>query len=87
MPEVPDPEFETPFLGGLSGVELRDLVDKLQVEEVEISYRRRILHGKLDLLRAEMVARLRNMHADGRLDVSSWTLEQIAKILLGRPHG
>ncbi|MFL5855514.1 MAG: hypothetical protein ACJ76M_14860 [Solirubrobacteraceae bacterium] len=43
-----------PDLGSLSDQELKDLIQQLTDEEMEISYRRRILHGKIDILRAEL---------------------------------
>jgi hypothetical protein len=43
-----------PDLGSLSDQELKDLIQQLTEEEVDISYRRRILHGKIDILRAEL---------------------------------
>jgi perosamine synthetase len=46
-------------LGGLSEDELRGLKDQLSDEEHQVSYRRRILHGKIDLLAAELVNRER----------------------------
>ncbi len=48
-----------PDLNSLSDDELRDLIRALTREEHEVSYRRRILHGKIDILRAELQARLR----------------------------
>ena len=45
-----------PDLGSLSDQELKDLIQQLTEEEVDISYKRRILHGKIDILRAELVA-------------------------------
>ena len=48
-----------PDLGSLSDKELKELIDKLTDEENEISYQRRVLHGKIDILRAELVNRLR----------------------------
>ena len=48
-----------PDLGSLNDQELKDLIQQLTDEEMEISYRRRILHGKIDILRAELVNRLR----------------------------
>ena len=47
-----------PDLGTLSDDELKRLIDDLTHEEQEVSYRRRLLHGKIDILRAELVARL-----------------------------
>jgi hypothetical protein len=36
--------------------ELRTLLSELQEEEDQISYRRRVLHGRIDILRAEREA-------------------------------
>ena len=47
-----------PDLASLSDDELRQLIRDLVREENEVSYRRRMLHGKIDILRAELVARL-----------------------------
>jgi hypothetical protein len=47
-----------PDLGSLSDADLKQLIDELTKEEVEDSYRRRILHGRIDLLRAELRGRL-----------------------------
>ncbi len=47
-----------PDLGSLSDADLEQLIDELTKEEVEDSYRRRILQGRIDLLRAELQARL-----------------------------
>jgi hypothetical protein len=48
-----------PDLATLSDQELKDLIHDLEREENEVSYRRRILHGHIDILRAELIARLR----------------------------
>ena len=47
-----------PDLGSLADADLKQLIDQLTNEELEVSYRRRILHGRIDLLRAELQARL-----------------------------
>ena len=47
-----------PDLGPLTDADLKQLIDQLTKEELEVSYRRRILHGRIDLLRAELQARL-----------------------------
>jgi RsiG-like len=46
-----------PDLKSLSDADLRDLIDRLVAEEDEVSYRRRILHGRIDILKAELQAR------------------------------
>jgi anti-sigma-K factor RsiG len=48
-----------PDLASLSDADLKRHIDELTKEEQEVSYRRRILHGRIDLLRAELQARLR----------------------------
>ena len=53
-----------PDLAALSDADLKKLIDELTEEEQEISYRRRLLHGKIDILRAELVARLQK--SEGR---------------------
>ena len=47
-----------PDLGSLTEEELKQLKDDLEAQERAVSYERRILHGKIDILRAELVARL-----------------------------
>ena len=54
-----------PDLGALTDQELKELIQQLTEEEQELSYRRRILHGKIDILRAELVNRLRKKHEVG----------------------
>jgi hypothetical protein len=48
-----------PDLASLSDDELKQLIDELEREESDISYRRRLLQGRIDILRAERTARLR----------------------------
>jgi hypothetical protein len=40
-----------PDLGALSDQELKDLIQRLTGEEQQLSYERRMLHGKIDILR------------------------------------
>jgi hypothetical protein len=73
-----------PDLGSLSDEELRDLIDKLTEEENEISYKRRVLHGKIDILRAELVTRLRHKHESGDSLISGDDVAQLTEILAGK---
>jgi hypothetical protein len=73
-----------PDLGSLSDQELKDLIQQLTEEELEISYKRRILHGKIDILRAELVNRLRKGHEGGRDIISGADVEKLTDILAGR---
>lgn len=76
-----------PDLGSLSDSELKDLIKELSDEEVEISYRRRILHGKIDILRAELVNRLRKKHDGGEDVITGADVEQLTEILARRGTG
>jgi hypothetical protein len=73
-----------PDLGELTDQELKDLIKQLTSEEMEISYRRRILHGKIDILRAELVNRLRKKDESGELVISGADVQQLTDILAGR---
>jgi len=48
-----------PDLGSLSDEDLKTLIERLQAEENEVSYRRRLLQGRIDILRAERTARMK----------------------------
>ena len=73
-----------PDLGSLSDEELKELIDKLTTEENEISYKRRVLHGKIDILRAELVNRLRQKRESGDSLISGDDVAQLTDILAGR---
>ncbi|MEX2447632.1 MAG: hypothetical protein WD404_02685 [Solirubrobacterales bacterium] len=73
-----------PDLGSLSDQELKDLIDKLTEEENEISYKRRVLHGKIDILRAELVNRLRQKRESGDSLISGDDVAQLTDILAGK---
>jgi hypothetical protein len=76
-----------PDLGSLSDQELKDLIKQLTAEEQEISYKRRILHGRIDILRAELVNRLRKKHEGGEDVISGADVQQLSDILAGRVPG
>ena len=71
-----------PDLGSLSDDELKSLIDDLEVEEREVSYRRRLLHGKIDILRAELVARLQT--SGGRSVLDQVDIDRLTEILTGK---
>ncbi len=70
-----------PDLGSLTDVELKDLIQQLTEEETEISYKRRILHGKIDILRAELVNRLRKKHDGGEVMITGEDVQRLTDIL------
>ena len=57
-----------PDLGTLSDADLKKLIADLMQEENQVSYQRRLLHGKIDILRAELVARLQKTGGTSVLD-------------------
>jgi hypothetical protein len=64
--------------------ELKQLISEFETEEHEISRRRRILQGKLDILRAELVMRLQLGHQEGKAIISADDVERLSRILAGR---
>ena len=77
-----------PDLGSLSEAELKELIRELTDEETDISYKRRILHGKIDILRAELVNRLRHKHDDGEVMITGEDVQKLTDILAQRqPDG
>ena len=73
-----------PDLGSLSDDQLKQLIDDLTREEQEVSYRRRILHGKIDILRAELVNRLKVKRETGESALTGADVQQLTDILLGK---
>jgi hypothetical protein len=71
-----------PDLATLSDEDLKKLIDELTREEQEVSYRRRLLHGKIDILRAELVSRLQQ--TQGRSALESVDVESLTAILTGK---
>ena len=71
-----------PDLGSLSDEELKQLKNELEAQEHELSYQRRILHGKIDILRAELVARLQR--SEGRSVLDTVDVARLTDILTGK---
>ena len=57
-----------PDLATLSDDDLKRLIEEETHKENEISYQRRLLHGKIDILRAELVARLQKTGGQSVID-------------------
>lgn len=64
--------------------ELRALITEFEAEEREISRQRRILQGKLDILRAELVMRLQKKHSEGESIITAGDVERLTRILAGQ---
>jgi CO dehydrogenase/acetyl-CoA synthase alpha subunit len=66
-----------PDLTKLSDADLEQLIDELERRESEVSYERRLLQGKIDILRAERVARKRGKSEDELANVDVDRLSEI----------
>jgi hypothetical protein len=71
-----------PDLATLADEDLKRLIGELEGKEHDVSYRRRILHGQIDILRAELVARLKE--SGGRTVLDEVDVERLSKILAGK---
>ena len=71
-----------PDLGTITDDDLKALIDDLTRQENEISYQRRLLHGKIDILRAELVARLQKTKGKSVLD--DVDVEHLTEILTSK---
>jgi hypothetical protein len=67
-----------PDLATLSDDDLKTLIEQLTEEENEVSFRRRLLQGKIDILRAERTARMKGK------GVSDVDVERLTDILSAR---
>ena len=73
-----------PDLESLSDQELRDLIHSLMEDERRVSYERRILHGKIDILRAELQARLKKDVGEGKSPLHEVDVDKLAEILASK---
>jgi len=73
-----------PDVSSMSESELKDLISQLTDEERELSYRRRLLHGKIDILRAELVNRLRARREAGEALITGRDVDKLTDILMGK---
>ena len=68
-------------LGAKSDDEVRELLDQLYAEEQRVSYRRRVLHGKIDILRSELVRRLKAGREAGEEVITGRDIDKLIDIL------
>ena len=73
----PLPEF-----GSLSDEQLKAMIGDLEQQERDVSYERRMLHGKIDILRAELVSRLQQ--SGGRSVLDQVDVDRLTEILTGK---
>jgi len=80
MPDIVD-------LVSLSDDELKQTIKDFESQEHDLSRQRRILHGKLDILRAELVLRMQREHQEGNSIISGRDVALLARILAGKGVG
>jgi hypothetical protein len=76
-----------PDIGAMSDEELKATIDELTSQEQKVSYERRMLHGKIDILRAELVNRLRVNRESGDALITGADVDKLTDILAGRVGG
>ena len=85
MSALDDSSFERLIkIQSYSDEELKSLAAQLTTEEQEVSMKRRLLHGELDIVRAEMVRRLRDKNRTGSGIVQDGDVAALSDILRGR---
>lgn len=72
---------------GKSDEELHKILEELLKEESKISYQRRVLHGKIDILRAELVQRKKRSIRNGKSIISDQDIKRLSEILAGEALG
>ncbi len=70
-----------PDLSRLTDGELKDLIRQLTEEEREVSMQRRVLHGRIEILKSELIGRLKGRDEG---DLSVVDVDALSKILAGR---
>ena len=73
-----------PDVSSMSNQELKELISQLTDDERQVSYQRRLLHGKIDILRAELVNRLKAKREGGDSLITGDDVQQLTDILLGQ---
>jgi RsiG-like len=71
-----------PDLTTLSDDDLHHLISELEAEEDDLSYKRRLLHGKIDMLRAERTARRKGKGEKALAE--DVDVEKLSEILSGK---
>ena len=72
----PIPDFST-----LSDEDLKRKIDELEERERQVSFERRILHGQIDILRAELQSRLKKQVDEGESPFTELDIEKLTEIL------
>jgi hypothetical protein len=73
-----------PELSSLTDQDLKSLIRDLVAKEQELSYQRRLLHGQIDILRAELVERLSDKRSSGEALITDADVDKLTEILTGK---
>lgn len=76
-----DAEYVLANLGEFDDVQIRKILENLYAEEADVSCQRRVLHGRIDILRAELTERLKHKHQKGESIISGNDIERLSEIL------
>lgn len=68
-------------LSDKSAEELKEILERLCEEEEAVSFRRRVLHGKIDILRAELVERMKSKREKGESVITGGDIDRLTEIL------
>ncbi len=61
--------------------QLKEILEELYEEEKQVSFRRRMLHGKIDIVRQELVHRLSKKHKAGETLFNQGDVSKLTDIL------
>ena len=88
-PQGPEVLEAFPDLSTVDDAELRALIDERSAEEQDLSYDRRMLHGHIDMLHAEVIARIHTRKGEPASDLAAIDVTQLSEILAhhGPPDG
>lgn len=73
-----------PELGTLDDAQLKQLIERYVREENEVSYRRRMLHGYIDILKSELLARKKDAYSGQGGALDNIDIDQLSRILAGK---
>jgi hypothetical protein len=78
-----NPENLAAEMSAMDDKGLKAMLENLSREEERVSYRRRIIHGKIDVLRAELVRRLKDKNNRGERLFTRSDIDRLSEILAG----
>ena len=68
-------------MGELEDHKIKKILDDFYKEEQQLSYQRRIIHGKIDILRAELTERLKKNRESGKSIINGEDINKLSEIL------